>query len=299
MRGPLTHRLDGPEGAETVLLLNGGFMSAGAWEPVASLLAARYRVLRCDFRGQVRTPGPAHRELGPHAEDVVELLDHLDREGDLGPAPGPVHVLATSFGGMVGLLLAARHPERVASLVAVTVGERTTPAMTEGSRALRRLLADAAAGGDRGRFHDALVPEVYSAAYGAENRELLAQRRRQLERTPEAWFVEAERIVSAVETFDLRPELPKITAPTLVVVAGDDRAIPPERGRAVAAAVPGAELAEHPTSGHVLVHEQPEWLVERAVAFWSKRGRRGPEPKTGDSKAKTRDSAVLPGEAAR
>lgn len=280
MRTVLTHRFDGPERGPggTVLLLNGGFMTAGAWEPVASLLAERMRVLRCDFRGQVRTPGPAHTELGLNADDVAVLL------GDLGPdlGPGldgaPVHVLATSFGGLVALLLAARYPDRVRSLVAVTVGERTTPAMSRSSREMRRLLADAAAGGDKGRFHDRLVPEVYSAAYLARNRELLAERRRQLEGTPERWFAEAERIVSAVEEFDLGPELGRIRCPTLVVVAGDDRAIPPERGRAVAAAIPGAEVAEHPTSGHVLIHEQPEWLVERALAFWRKQARVGASP---------------------
>lgn len=248
-----------------MLLLNGGFMSFGAWEPVAALLVERMRVLRCDFRGQVRTPGPAHRELGPNAEDVAALLDHLELDR--------VHVLGTSFGGMVSLLLAARHPGRLRSLVAVTVGDHTTRAMSEGSRELRRLLSDAAAGGDKGRFHDVLVPEVYSAAYVEESRELLAARRRQLERTPEEWFAEAERIVSAVEELDLRPELGRIRCPTLVLVAGDDRAIPPERGRAVAAAIPGAELAEHPTSGHVLIHEDPEWVAERALDFWRRLSR--------------------------
>jgi hypothetical protein len=43
--------------------------------------------------------------------------------------------------------------------------------------------------------------------------------------------------------------------------------MPPERGRALAAAIPGARLAEHPTSGHALVAEEPEWLVERALTF--------------------------------
>jgi pimeloyl-ACP methyl ester carboxylesterase len=237
-------------------------MSLGAWEPIASMLAAHRPVLRCDFRGQVRTPGPAHRELAPNADDVAALLDHVALER--------VHVLGTSFGGAVGLLLAARHPERVASLVAVTVGDHATPAMTEGSRELRRLLSDAAAGGDKGRFHDALVPEVYSADYVERNRELLAERRAQLERAPHGWFAEAERIVSAVEGFDLRPDLGRIRCPTLVLVAGGDRAIPPERGRAVAAALPGAELAEHPESGHVLIHEDPEWVVERALGFWER-----------------------------
>jgi hypothetical protein len=38
----------------------------------------------------------------------------------------------------------------------------------------------------------------------------------------------------------------------------------------VAAAIPGAELAEHPESGHVLIHEDPEWVVERALGFWER-----------------------------
>lgn len=270
----LAHRIDEPpSGAPaavdgTVLLLNGGFMTIAAWEPVASLLSARVRLLRCDFRGQARSPGPAHRELGPNVDDVVALLDAL--------ALDRVHVFATSFGGMVSLLLAARHPDRVRSLVAVTVGERTTPEMTASARRMREHLADAAAGGDKGAFHDALVPEVYSPAYVAANRELLDARRHQLEKTPEWWFREAERIVSAVEDFDLSQELPRITAPTLVVIAGDDRAIPPERGRAVAAAIPGAEVAVHPESGHVLIHEQPEWLVERAFDFWARHREEAP-----------------------
>lgn len=237
-------------------------MSMGSWEPIASRLAEHHRVLRCDFRGQLRTPGPAHRELAPNVDDVVALLDHLELHR--------VHVLGTSFGGFVALLLAARYPERVASLVAVTVGDHATPAMTASSRELRRVIADVIAYGDRGRFHDALVRDVYSAAFVEANRKLLASRRRQIEAIPDPWLADAERIVTAVEELDLRDELGRITAPTLVLVAGDDRAIPPERGRAVAAAVPGAQLAEHPESGHVLIHEDPEWVVERALEFWER-----------------------------
>lgn len=263
MKGLLTHRVDGPSDAPTVLLLNGGFMTAASWEPIASRLAERYRVLRCDFRGQLRTPGPAHRELAPNVEDLAALLDHLRPDHD-----GRVHVLGTSFGGFAGLLLAARHPERVASLVAVTVGDHATAAMTASSRELRRVIAGVLAGGDRGRFHDVLVRDVYSAAYAALNRDLLAARRRQIAAIPLPWFADAERIVSAVEALDLRAELGRVRCPALVMVAAGDRAIPPERGRAVAAAIAGAECAEHPTSGHVLVHEQPEWLVEHALGFW-------------------------------
>lgn len=247
------------DGGETVLLLNGGFMSIAAWEPIAAPLAARYRVVGCDFRGQLLTPGPAHPDLAGNAGDVVALLDHLGL--------ARVHVVGTSFGGMVGLILAARHPRRVASLAAVTVADRATAAMRAAGEPFRRVVAGILGGGDRRRFHAALVDEVYSADYAAANRELLTARGRQIAELPDAWFAGAAELLAAVESFDLRRDLAAVRCPTLVVVAGDDRVLPPERGRAVAAAIPGARLAEHPASGHALVAEHPGWLVERLLAF--------------------------------
>jgi len=242
-----------------VLLLNGGFMSIGAWEPFAGLLAERYRVLRCDFRGQLRTPGPAHRDLAGNVGDLTALLDHLDLDR--------VHVLGTSFGGEVGLLFAARRPERVTSLVAVTVADHTTEAMERGGRDTRRVVAEILAGGDPGRFHDLLVPEIYSAGYVAANAEALALRRRQIKALPMGWFAALDDLLAAVESFDLRPALGRIRCPTLVVVAADDRVTLTERGHAVAAAIPSAERVEHPTSGHALIAEHPVWLAESALEF--------------------------------
>ena len=107
----LTHRVDGD--GSPLLLLNGGMMSMAAWEPIARRLAARHRVIRCDFRGQLLSPGPPCASMEDHADDVAALLDALGETR--------VDVVAASFGAYVGLLLAARHPERVHSLVAATV----------------------------------------------------------------------------------------------------------------------------------------------------------------------------------
>jgi 3-oxoadipate enol-lactonase len=257
----LAHRFDGPEGGEPLLLLNGGFMSMASWEPCSAPLAAQVRVLRCDFRGQLLSPGAAHRDLAGNVEDLVTLLDHLGLER--------VHVLGTSFGGEVALLLAARQPQRVASLVAVTVTDHASDGMRRSGEDLRGVVAELLAGGDRGRFHDALIEHVYSRGYVEQQGAALAQRRRQVARLPDEWFVALEDLLTAVESFDLRPELGRIRAPTLVVVAGDDRVTPPERGRAVAAAITGALVVEHATSGHVLILEQTEWLVEQVLAFLS------------------------------
>ena len=67
----LTHRIDG-EG-EPLLLLNGGMMSIAAWEAIAGPLHRHHRVLRCDFRGQMLSPGAPHREMEDNVRDLVAL----------------------------------------------------------------------------------------------------------------------------------------------------------------------------------------------------------------------------------
>ncbi len=114
----LTHRVDG-EGPPLVLL-NGGLMSFSGWDLIAAELAGRFAVVRCDFSGQLRSPGPAHVSLERHADDVVALLDHLGCER--------AAVVGTSFGAQVGLVLAARHPERGSALVAPPAAELATRA---------------------------------------------------------------------------------------------------------------------------------------------------------------------------
>src|SRR5919206_467002 len=42
-----------------LLLLNGGLMSIGTWQPFVGALSSRHRMIRCDFRGQLLTPGLA------------------------------------------------------------------------------------------------------------------------------------------------------------------------------------------------------------------------------------------------
>jgi 3-oxoadipate enol-lactonase/4-carboxymuconolactone decarboxylase len=63
---------------------------------------------------------------------------------------------------------------------------------------------------------------------------------------------------------DLRPALPELRAPTLVLVGADDLATPPEHGSAIAAAIPGARLIQIPHAAHLANVEQPD-LVSAAL----------------------------------
>jgi Predicted hydrolases or acyltransferases (alpha/beta hydrolase superfamily) len=257
MTGHLTHRVDGA--GEPLLLLNGGMMSIAAWDDIAIPLAARFRVVRCDFRGQLLSPGLPPADLAGHAADVVALLDALRIDA--------AHVVGTSFGAEVGLVLAAEHPTRVRSLVAATAFDHASAEMLRLAQTVRDACRDAVTGGDGGLMFDAMLPTTYGEAYLAANAVTLAARRERVAALPPAWFDGVDGILAAVQHCDLRPLLPRITCPTLVVVAGLDRTAPPARGRALAAGIPGARLVEIPDSAHALVVEQPRLFVDICLEF--------------------------------
>ena len=250
MTEKLTHRITG-EG-EPVVLLNGGMMTFGSWEPVAAALRDRFRLLAFDFRGQLLSPGPGPSDLAGHAADVLALLDHVGWES--------AHLLGTSFGAEVALELAAAAPGRARSLVLVTAMDRVTPEFTAQTRAMRALVAAILAGGDRAPFLDALVDRVYSQEYREREKEQFASRGARVGELPLDWYAGTDRLLTAVADFDLTDRLHAIRAPACVVLSRADRVMEPERSLALAAAL-RAEVVEHPSSGHAIVAEEPAWLA--------------------------------------
>lgn len=265
----LAHQVEG-EGAP-LLLANGGMMTWAAWEPIAAVLRRSWQVLRCDFRGQLMSPaspedGPG--SLAEHADDLLALLDARGWER--------AHFVGTSFGAEISLDLASRHPERFRSLTLITAMDRETPEFRRGNLNMQRILEDILAGGPRQPFWDALLDEVYSAGYLEREAATMAARAAKLDLLPPWYFAGIGRILRQVDGFDFSGRLGPYPFPSLVVIAGDDRVMAEERSRALAAAI-GAELAVHPTAGHGLVAEEPEWLAEVCRDFLT-RVDGGPRP---------------------
>jgi 3-oxoadipate enol-lactonase len=61
----------------------------------------------------------------------------------------------------------------------------------------------------------------------------------------------------AIAAMDLRPVLPAITAPTLVIAATEDPATPPWHGAQIASAVSGARLTVIRGAAHLANYEAP------------------------------------------
>lgn len=118
-RGPLTFDVidAGPEDGTPVLLLHGFPQRATCWNAVTPLLhEAGARTYAPDQRGYSPRARPASRfsyRVGEVIDDAKALIDEIGQ---------PVHVVAHDWGAMVGWGLAARYPEAVRSLTAVSVG---------------------------------------------------------------------------------------------------------------------------------------------------------------------------------
>lgn len=108
---------EGPEDGPLVILLHGFPEHAAAWSVHSALLAgAGYRVWAPDQRGYGGSEKPeriADYALDVLAADVVGLIDAAGRERAV--------LVGHDWGAAVAWWVAARHPERVAKLVAINV----------------------------------------------------------------------------------------------------------------------------------------------------------------------------------
>jgi pimeloyl-ACP methyl ester carboxylesterase len=252
----LTHRVDG-SGA-SLLLLNGGLMTLGGWDPFLAPLAERFRVIRCDFRGQLLTPGPYPRTWSEHALDLIDLLDRLDVD--------KAHVAGVSFGAEVAMVLAALAPARVASLTAITATDRTVGWMREDAREARAIAEQAAAGGDGSEMIRRVLAATFSDWWLEQHPGFIETRVRLVSMLQPSYFAGAAAILALLDELDLTTTLPNITAPTRVIGGAHDRVFPPEHSAAIAAAIPNATLEIVPGTGHGLLVEKAERLLEVLLA---------------------------------
>jgi pimeloyl-ACP methyl ester carboxylesterase len=238
----------------TVVLAHGWTEQREVWAPVVRrLLDAGHRVVLYDQRGHgsstTGSDGCTIPRLGRDLRAVLEAVDARDA------------VLAGhSMGGMTIMSLATEHPEVLA----------------ERARGLV-LVATAASGLSRGRldrfaarlmasrwfialYRSPLGPRLVRRTFGTVIRREHLRLTRDLfvACTPAArrqWF-------EAMGPMDLRPCLPAITLPTVVMVGTLDRLTPPHHSDALVAAIPGARLVSFDELGHQLPLEAAHEVAE-------------------------------------
>jgi 3-oxoadipate enol-lactonase len=236
------YEVSGPPGAP-VLVLGGSLgTTLQMWRPLLDQFGDRYRVVRYDHRGHGGSPAPPGpytvEELG---RDVLALLDSLDLDSVL--------YCGLSLGGMVGMWLGAHAPHRVRRLALLCTAAYLPPAEGWLTRAAQVRAAGTSS------IAEQVVARWFTAPFLTGRPDEVASYRTMLGGVSAEGYAGC---CEAIAKMDLRPVLPRIAAPTLVVAGLADPAIPPLFGEEIAGLLPGARFQIVDRAAHLASVEQPE-----------------------------------------
>lgn len=219
------------EGEPLVILQEAGIEISSMYN-VLNAFAENYRVTALDNRGAGRTDMPDEPySIEMMAEDTIGLMDQI--------GIGSAHFLGMSMGSRIAIVIAAKYPERVKSLI----------------------LNVAAAG-----FPDTFKSILEVSLENADLREKLLQKTgivfiQKYPPNPESFL----RQLKAMADFDGRDYLDQIKAPTLIINGTKDHLVPMElteqlRGIRDVKLV----LVEE---GHYFAALKPELLIKHSLEF--------------------------------
>jgi proline iminopeptidase len=239
------------------------------FKPGLTPLSRHMQLVYFDHRGQGRSArdgDPATWTLDEAAEDMEALRRHLGL--------GPIVSIGTSYGGMVAMAHAARHPDAVSHLVLVVtaahagfnarareiVRERGTPEQQEVCAAL---WAGELRTVEQVRRYYAVMGPLYSVTHDPAK---AAEAQRRGSPSPEA-LNRAFAPGGFLQGFDLRPELSRISAPTLILAGKHDWICPPEFSEEIHRLIPGSRYELFENSSHSIRSDEPERLISTIARF--------------------------------
>ena len=179
----------------------------------------------------------------------------------LAETEGPLVLIGTSMGGILALEACRQAPRRVRAMA--LLGSTARPDTLQ----MKELRIEAAMLFEQGRMDEVLranIPFAFHPSKSAD-RALVADYLAMVRRAGAAQLARQNRAMAA--RADLRPLLPGIACPVLVVCGEDDLLTPPACSEEIAAAVPQARLEQLPACGHLLTLEQPG-RINALLADW-------------------------------
>ena len=249
---PLQYRFDGPEDAPVLILGPSLGTTWHMFDRQVPELAKQWRVFRFDLPGHGGSPAHPAGSVSDLADRLLATLDALgvQRFGYAGCA----------LGGAVGLELALRHPERVASLGLIAASPRfgTADEFRQRGVIVRTNGLDPIA---------RMSPDRWFTSGFAAAQPAITEWAVQMVRTtdPGCYIAACE----ALAAFDVRSELGRIGVPTLVLVGSDDQVTGPAEARTLVAGIPDARLAVVPGASHLVPVEQPAAVTDLLLRHFS------------------------------
>jgi len=284
---PLYWAAWGPADGPRLVVLHGG---PGAHHdyllPQMLRLAERYDALFYDQRGggRSRTDDLTPITWRTQADDLARVVDEL--------APGPLHLVGYSWGGLLALLYALDAAGAAPSVVGAPLDQMRARTRPRAPASLTLIDPAPIARADRAAFegeflrrqsgHAVQTLRAELAASGLRERDPEAYRQRAFELSVAGYFFDPAashdltpfRVTGRVQQsvweslgeYDLEPALASIACPTLVVHGREDP-IPLASSERAVAAMPDARLVVLERCGHVPYVEQPDALWAAVEPF--------------------------------
>ncbi|BAN49507.1 alpha/beta fold hydrolase [Metapseudomonas resinovorans] len=246
----------GPNKGETIVMVHGFGASKDNWLRFARHFTERYHVIALDLPGFGDSDRPAGSyDVGTQAERLESFIKALEL--------GRVHLVGNSMGGHIAALFASRYPRQVRSLALFDNGGVTAPNKSE----------------------------MFRLIESGQPNPLVARNAEEFQRMLEFVFVEPPPLPASVKAYlaeqsmaneahydevfrqlreryiPLEPELPRITAPTLLLWGDRDRVLD------VSSIEVMKPLLKHPSvvimkdCGHAPMIERPEETARHYQAF--------------------------------
>jgi len=239
MLGFISH--DSPH---AVVFVHGAGGNSLLWRRTLQGLSGNSKAYAVDLPGH-----PSGEITCRSVEDYSEALHSFIREQRL---ERPV-VGGHSMGGAIVMTLALTHPEEVGGLILVSTGAKlgVSPQILEGLRDQPMKAIE-----------NVITPWSFNSidlGMGREARTALS-----VSNLPV--FLND---YLACEGFDVRKELPRISAKTLVVCGDKDKMTPPKWSHYLASGIPSSELVFIKDSGHMVPLEKPEAFASIVQSFLS------------------------------
>ena len=219
---------------EPVLLIHGGLGHADIWASQVAALAKTRKVIVADSRGHGRSTrdnSPFSYEL--MASDYLALLDHLKI--------GKTALVGWSDGGIIGLDIAMKHPERLTRLYA-NAANVTTDGVDPGIESNKTF----------GAYIERSGRDYASMSPTPADYDTFVRQMGEMWKSQPNWSKE---------------QLGTIAVPTAIVLGDHDEAVTRAHTDYMASAIPGASLVILPDASHFAMLQAPEEYTRSVVDF--------------------------------
>ncbi len=225
-----------------LVFLHGYLGGAALWAQQLAAFRQNFDVILPELSGYGGNSGqPALDSIDGYANQILEFLDGLNVE--------KFHLVGHSMGGMIAQQMAVNAPERIDRLVCYGTGPQgTMPSRFETIDISRQRVRDEGASATARR----IAATWFANGEDAEGYPICVNLGENVS------VATALSGLSAMETWDGRASLDKITQPTLVIWGDCDRSYGWSQPEALWRGIKGSSLGVLPGCGHNAHMEQPE-----------------------------------------